>query len=340
MALGVEVPWFLVSLVALLVLLLVSLLVLALHSGLRSPVVVRTGSPPVGAITVAYKSGRGPYGSVGPVFTEAASIGPRLRSIGLYYDDPAEVPSEQTRYAIGSILSEGEPPAQDLVKIYEKSGFKIFSFPEVTHAVTTTFPFGTFLSIYLAIWRVFPAIKTYTEERKLCAHPCVEVYTADTIHYFLPLARQSHFYVPEVEPKIVQKKGPAEHSDTVADNNGSEATGRGCGSQESVSMATADSISGMSTDTVSMATSESTSVCPTDKRVNVAEGTSLGGRAQDGAAKDDSGERSDSAGSSSSFEELRVEDDTSESTDVGTRGEATQKGDQDKDGEAPVESEL
>uniref|UniRef100_A0A8C4R3J3 Testis expressed 264, ER-phagy receptor a n=1 Tax=Eptatretus burgeri TaxID=7764 RepID=A0A8C4R3J3_EPTBU len=233
------------------------------------------------------------------------------------------VPSEQTRYAVGSILSEGEPPAQDLVKIYEKSGFKIFSFPGVTHAVTTTFPFRTFLSIYLAIWRVFPAIKTYTEERKLCAHPCIEVYTADTIHYFLPLARQSHFYVPEVEPNVVEKKGLVEHSDTVADSNGSEATGRDCGSQESVSMATTDSISGISIDTVSMATSESTSVCPTEKRVNVAESTSLCGRGHDGAGKDDSSERSDSAGSSSSFEELRVEDDTWESTDKGTRGTKT-----------------
>jgi len=91
MALQVDVPWLLILLVVLLVLLLVTVLVLALYSGLRSPVVVRTGSPPVGAITVAYKSGRGPYSSVGRVFSEATSIGPCLKAIGLYYDDPEEV---------------------------------------------------------------------------------------------------------------------------------------------------------------------------------------------------------------------------------------------------------
>ena len=33
---------------------------------------------------------------------------------------------------------------------------------------------------------------------KLCAHPFLEIYRQDVIHYMSPLARQGDFYVPEV----------------------------------------------------------------------------------------------------------------------------------------------
>ncbi|KAI2659060.1 Testis-expressed protein 264 [Labeo rohita] len=35
-------------------------------------------------------------------------------------------------------------------------------------------------------------------ERKLCAHPFLEIYKGGMIHYMGPLARQGDFYVPEV----------------------------------------------------------------------------------------------------------------------------------------------
>uniref|UniRef100_A0A673FRX3 Testis expressed 264, ER-phagy receptor n=1 Tax=Sinocyclocheilus rhinocerous TaxID=307959 RepID=A0A673FRX3_9TELE len=36
------------------------------------------------------------------------------------------------------------------------------------------------------------------KERKLCAHPFLEIYKGGMIHYMGPLARQGDFYVPEV----------------------------------------------------------------------------------------------------------------------------------------------
>ncbi|KPP68662.1 hypothetical protein Z043_112640 [Scleropages formosus] len=36
-------------------------------------------------------------------------------------------------------------------------------------------------------------------ERKLCAHPFLEIYRGDLIYYMSPLARQGDFYVPELQ---------------------------------------------------------------------------------------------------------------------------------------------
>lgn len=36
------------------------------------------------------------------------------------------------------------------------------------------------------------------QERRLCAHPFLEIYREGQIHFMAPLARQGDFYVPEV----------------------------------------------------------------------------------------------------------------------------------------------
>lgn len=36
-----------------------------------------------------------------------------------------------------------------------------------------------------------------SQDRKLCAHPFLEIYSNDVIHFMAPLARQGDFYVPE-----------------------------------------------------------------------------------------------------------------------------------------------
>lgn len=68
----------------------------------------------------------------------------------------------QCRFAVGSILSEGEnKPDEELLKRYETSGFNVFSFPEVTHVVTTSFPHKTFFSILLSVGKVYPQLEHY-----------------------------------------------------------------------------------------------------------------------------------------------------------------------------------
>lgn len=72
------------------------------------------------------------------------------------------VQGPQCRYAVGSILSEGEDKTnEDLRKLYETSGFNIFSFPEVTHVVTASFPHRTFFSVLLGVRRVYSQLEHY-----------------------------------------------------------------------------------------------------------------------------------------------------------------------------------
>ncbi|KAJ8265382.1 hypothetical protein COCON_G00144810 [Conger conger] len=109
-----------------------------------------------------YHTQKGPYKECGTLFTKSSSIGPKLCSIGVFYDDPKQVPSEKCRYAVGSILSEGDgQPCQELLHLYQKSGFRVFSFPEVTHVVKASFPHRTPLSVFLGVQRVYPKIDCY-----------------------------------------------------------------------------------------------------------------------------------------------------------------------------------
>ncbi|XP_037346362.2 testis-expressed protein 264 homolog isoform X1 [Pungitius pungitius] len=192
----------------------------ALYSGLLSDITVLTGFPPIKKITFVYKFKKGPYESCGELFKESHGIGPKLSCIGVYYDDPKKVPGPQCRYAVGSILSEGESQAdEELLKSYETSGFKVFSFPEVTHVVTASFPHRTFFSVLLGMRRVYPRLEHYIKARRLCAHPFLEIYREGLIQFMAPLARQGDFYVPEVrqaERRLVERE------DSHSDSEGSE----------------------------------------------------------------------------------------------------------------------
>lgn len=214
---------------------LLSLLTVAgllLYSGLLCDITVQTGCPPIKKITFVYKFKEGPYKECGQLLKESQCIGPRLPCVGVFYDDPNKVPGALCRSAVGSILSEGENKAdEELLKRYETSGFNVFSFPEVTHVVTTSFPHRTFLSMLLGIMRVYPRLNHYIKERRLCAHPFLEIYREGQIQFMAPLARQGDFYVPEVRPVERRLSEQEEsHSDTDisgADSNSEYSSGSG-----------------------------------------------------------------------------------------------------------------
>lgn len=77
--------------VVLLVCLIATVGFFLLYSGLLTDVHVKTGPPPLRNVTIAYKFKEGPYKECGATFTESSSIGPKLRSIGVFYDDPKQV---------------------------------------------------------------------------------------------------------------------------------------------------------------------------------------------------------------------------------------------------------
>ncbi|CAB1417886.1 unnamed protein product, partial [Pleuronectes platessa] len=169
----------LLLMVGLLVCLLVTVGGSLVYSGLLSDVVIKTGPPPIRNVTIAYKFREGSYKDCGAAYTESCSIGPRLTSIGVFYDDPKQRPSEKCRYVVGSVLCE-----------------------EVSHAVTTSFPCTTPLSHLLAPYRVYPRVAAYIEDRKLCAFPVIEICGSDVINYMVPLSRQTDFFVPEMKEEV------------------------------------------------------------------------------------------------------------------------------------------
>ncbi|XP_018430937.1 PREDICTED: testis-expressed sequence 264 protein, partial [Nanorana parkeri] len=57
-------------------------------------------------------------------------------------------------------------------------------------------------------------------ERKLCAHPYVEIYKGDKIIFMCPLSRQDDFYVPEMKELMRKERGepaPPEITDSELD---------------------------------------------------------------------------------------------------------------------------
>lgn len=66
------------------------------------------------------------------------------------------------RYAVGSVLSQDEEkPDEELQRQYEKFGFRVISFPEVSCAVTSSFPNQCMLSPLCGAYRVFPELHSY-----------------------------------------------------------------------------------------------------------------------------------------------------------------------------------
>ena len=73
-----------------------------------------------------------------------------------------QVKQEQLRWAVGCIVAEDDSETNDqLVAKLLENGYKKFSTPRVSDAVCTTFPNTTWLSMYIAIARVYPALDKF-----------------------------------------------------------------------------------------------------------------------------------------------------------------------------------
>ena len=183
----------------LLVSLILTVFLYLLVSGLFSNIEIETKEFKYGPMVIAYKTMTGPYKKAGELFTESYCLVPNREQIGIYYDDPETVPETELRFAVGPILSHGEEtPSRKEMELLISHGFKIFHVPKAHFVVTTTFPFRTTLSIYIAIFRVYPKLRRYISERNLCAYPAIEVYTDSEIMFLMPLSRQEEFFIPEV----------------------------------------------------------------------------------------------------------------------------------------------
>ncbi|XP_033114688.1 testis-expressed protein 264-like [Anneissia japonica] len=219
-------------------LLCVTVLFFLFYSGLLNPIRFKAGKPPVGRLHVGYKFGRGEYSSVGlgEHFTEISKLAPSTyRCFGMYYDNPERVPSDKLRYIVGVILSEGdEEPDKELKEKLLSYGYSFYSFPEVTNMVYTTFPNTSFLSVTIAIQRVYPAFSSYIEDNGLSAHPLFEIYGKDLMYFMAPLAKQDEFIVPEAKEKpkkegadLSSEESPDEGNSALDGSDGSDGSSAG-----------------------------------------------------------------------------------------------------------------
>ena len=182
------------------VLLMLTMLIYVYYSGMWSSIIVSTSETEYGPMTMAYKTLVGPYKDAGEFFTESFCLLPDREQLGIYYDDPEGLPANQLRCAVGPVLAKGtEKPVPEEMEKMVKNGFKIVHLPKPSYVVTASFPFSTTLSIFLAIYKVYPRLRDYIAERNLCAYPALELYTDSSIIFMMPLSKQEEFFVPEFQ---------------------------------------------------------------------------------------------------------------------------------------------
>lgn len=202
------------------------------YSELFTDITVQTCCPSLKKITFAYKFKEGTYKDSGELFKEARCVGLGLPCLGVFYDHPKKISAPLCRYAVGCIMSEGEAKVdEELLKHCKSAGFNVFSFPQVTHVISTSFPHRARFSTYFRARRVYTQLERYIKERRLCAHPFLELYRDGQIQFIVPLARQGDFYVPEVRQAEKRLSEQEEfHSDTDisgADSNSEYSSGSG-----------------------------------------------------------------------------------------------------------------
>ena len=180
--------------------LLLTIFVYFAFSGLFTTITASTLEPDTGPITLAYKTLVGPYKEAGELYTESYCLLPHRRQLGIYYDDPEGTPPAELRCAVGPVLAQGgEAPVKEEMEKMRENGFRIVHLPDPSFVVTASFPFATTFSIYLAIYRVYPKLRDYIAERKLCAYPALELYSDSSIVFMMPLSRQDDFFVAEFQ---------------------------------------------------------------------------------------------------------------------------------------------
>lgn len=98
--------------------------------------------------------------------TESLFVHVRLKmNVVIHFWTVLQKTSENLRYIVGLVLSEGGAPvkAEDET-LLESHGYKRVVFPAVKHAVVADFPYRSTLSCIFAVFRVYPALREYVGE--------------------------------------------------------------------------------------------------------------------------------------------------------------------------------
>jgi hypothetical protein len=74
------------------------------------------------------------------------------------------VDADELRHVVACVLAEdGKEPDQEIVKKFEEEGFKLHRLPRVENVVRTKFEYKSYVSIFIAVRRVYPLLTEYIQ---------------------------------------------------------------------------------------------------------------------------------------------------------------------------------
>jgi hypothetical protein len=160
----------------LIVVVLVALLVIGFmnYMGLFCP--VNPYEVKMGPYMIAYESFVGPYAKTGPVFArvndalKAEGI-VATRGLGIYYDNPSQVPAEKLRSDCGVVIEQ-----KDLVQFNKlKAKFKVKEIAK-SDSVVVEFPIRNALSYMFGPMKAYPVLTKYAGEKNYKVTMSYELY--------------------------------------------------------------------------------------------------------------------------------------------------------------------
>ena len=144
-----------------------------------------------------YKTHKGSYRKIGKLFKELNELkkSKKLNSnnfIGVYYDDPNEIPEEQLRAEAGISLLKNEYDEFQKNPEFDKFQFRIIPPADYVH---TTFKYSNTLGMILAIMKAYPALTEYLHKVKFYEDNkenfsqkksyALEIYEPTLIHFYI-----------------------------------------------------------------------------------------------------------------------------------------------------------
>jgi len=137
---------------------------------------VQINEQDAGPFKVVYETHLGDYSEISSIRNEIYNslINEGInttKSFGIYYDNPQDVLEERLRGEGGVIIEE-----KDYLKISElKSKYNVKDIPKSKNVIAT-FPYINDYSIMIGVFKVYPKLNKYIEEKGYIPTPAMEIY--------------------------------------------------------------------------------------------------------------------------------------------------------------------
>jgi len=173
---------------------LILLIVLSQH-GLFAP--VKIAEKDTGPYLLVYKKHTGEYKNVGPVMDalyydlkDKHEI-ETTKGFGIYYDNPRKVDKDKLRSIVGCIVE--NKTIEDLSHLTEDYGVK--EYPS-SKSLVAQFPYSGKISIIIGVFKVYPKLSAFIEQKKYPQTPIMEIYDQPnkTIEYIAPVNLQQEVF--------------------------------------------------------------------------------------------------------------------------------------------------